>query len=167
MPIFHDPHEKSLGHPSSDLSPDVQREVEDPTSYLDLSLSDIIPSGDSLDHGIRAEMDHQSPGYEQSQSAFDRMELIERLKRTKSPLRHQRQDVSCDHVLAWIIVDLPHRYRMLIFASGQAQSRPKNQDPTNFARKSRRPIAAFYRAQALSHLHPRSAPRSRGGRLRN
>jgi hypothetical protein len=102
MPIFHDPHESSLGRPSSDRASHVQREADAPTSYLDLSLPGSISSGIGSKHGTRAEMDYESSGHEQKQSAFDRVELIERLKRTKSPLWRPRQDVSCSHV-QWLI----------------------------------------------------------------
>jgi hypothetical protein len=95
MPIFHDPHDSPPQRPSSrQTPPGGQQRAESPTSGSDTSLLDNVRSWDRTVRGAPLNMNHELCESGRKQANFDRMELIERLKRTKSPPWQQDQDVS-------------------------------------------------------------------------
>jgi hypothetical protein len=95
MPIFHDPHDSPPQGPSPrQTSHSAQREAESPNLAPDTSLLDGVRSWDSTGRGALLNMNSELCGSGQKQTNFDRMELIERLKRTKSPPWQQDEDVS-------------------------------------------------------------------------
>lgn len=88
MPIFHDPHESPLWRTASrQMSSDGEQrgEFEHDISPLGSLQLDNMP-------GTTARHEPVSPGL--GPPSHDRNELIERIKRVKSPLWQFRQDVS-------------------------------------------------------------------------
>jgi hypothetical protein len=71
-----------------------QRREGTSDSASDMSLLNALHFAESTDTEVRIDMDSEAPSTERKPSTFGRVELIERLKRTKSPLWSQRQDVS-------------------------------------------------------------------------
>jgi hypothetical protein len=95
MPIFHDPHDSPPRRPSScQTSSGGQRGAESPIPGSDASLLDNMRPWDSDGRGAAMNMNSDQRGSGRKQANFDRMELIERLKRTKSPPWQRHQDVS-------------------------------------------------------------------------
>jgi hypothetical protein len=95
MPIFHDPHDSPPRRPSSrQTSSGGQRGAESPIAGSDASLLDNMRPWDSDGRGAAMNMNSDQRGSGRKQASFDRMELIERLKRTKSPPWQRDQDVS-------------------------------------------------------------------------
>jgi hypothetical protein len=94
MPIFHDPHDSPPRRPSSHLTSGGQRRAGTLDTDFDISLLENFQSEDSTGYETQADMIQESSSHGQKQSPFDRVDLIERLKRTKSPLWQQRPNVS-------------------------------------------------------------------------
>jgi hypothetical protein len=95
MPIFHDPHDSPPQGPSPrQTSHGGQREEESPIPGPDTSLLDGVRSWDSTGCGVPLNLNSELYRSGRKQTIFDRMELIERLKRTKSPPWQQDEHVS-------------------------------------------------------------------------
>ncbi|KAF1850731.1 uncharacterized protein K460DRAFT_269650 [Cucurbitaria berberidis CBS 394.84] len=92
MPIFHDPHgsppRRSSSHQAS--SARLQRAGTSETNF-ERPLVDALQTGEVVGSNLSFEMNSESPSQGRKPSMFDRMELIERLKRSNSPLWQQRQ----------------------------------------------------------------------------
>lgn len=114
MPIFHDPHDSpprqasprltSFGGRRSEQSPETVPEV--PSFHGEYSW-------DSYDSQIRPSMESESRGSGPLQANLGRVELIERLKRTKSPSWQRSQDVSHETVAIANCATPRARVRML------------------------------------------------------
>ncbi|KAH7385559.1 hypothetical protein DE146DRAFT_621949 [Phaeosphaeria sp. MPI-PUGE-AT-0046c] len=95
MPIFHDPHDSPPRQTSPCLtSRGGQRRAEPPESVPDAPALHGIHLWDRYDSGARPKMESEPHGSEPFQSNLGRVELIERLKRAKSPQWQRIQDVS-------------------------------------------------------------------------
>jgi hypothetical protein len=95
MPIFHDPHDSPPQRPSSrQTPPGGQRRAESPAPGSDKSLLDNVRPWDRTARGAPLNLNSELRGSGRRQANFDRMELIERLKQTKSPPWQQNEDVS-------------------------------------------------------------------------
>ncbi|KAH7084198.1 hypothetical protein FB567DRAFT_561320 [Paraphoma chrysanthemicola] len=93
MPIFHDPHESPPRRPSPLQMPfGHQGRAGTSGSAFDMSMLDTLHSGDSTGPEVQTNMELELPCSGRKPSTCDRVELIERLKRTKSPVWSQRQD---------------------------------------------------------------------------
>lgn len=91
MPIFHDPHESPPWRTvSRRMSSDEARRGGE--LKLDRDVSPL--SGLHLDDATSSGMIHEPASHESRPTSQDRNQLIERIKRVKSPLWQLRQDVS-------------------------------------------------------------------------
>jgi hypothetical protein len=94
MPIFHDPQDSPPRHLSSrQASSAGKQRAGASTIGFDKPLSNITQSEDRTDCESQIDMQPPSPKEDRKPSRLDRIELIERLKRTQSP-SWQLQNVS-------------------------------------------------------------------------
>lgn len=99
MPIFHDPHESPPRRPSSrQVSSDAFQRDGTAGFGFDTRLTSGFHAGESVHSEMFPENDPESPYQARKPPMFDRMGLIERLKRSNSPSWPQRQGVSGCHV---------------------------------------------------------------------
>ena len=91
MPIFHDPHEsppwRAVSH---QMSSDEAKRGGELEFDRDVSPLGSLHLGDATSPG----MIHQPASHQSRPASQDRNQLIERIKRVKSPLWQLRQDVS-------------------------------------------------------------------------
>ncbi|KAF1913010.1 hypothetical protein BDU57DRAFT_581447 [Ampelomyces quisqualis] len=96
MPIFHDPHDSPPRRLSSrQMSPVGRRGAKAPDLSSPTSLLQGLQPWDDCFRGAQPMVDPELQGSGQMQHSFDRMDLIERLKRTKSPV--WPQDPNSEH----------------------------------------------------------------------
>lgn len=95
MPIFHDPHDSPPRRSSSrNMSPGGGRGATSPDLSSASSLLQGLQPRNGAFRGAQPVVNPELHGSGQMQHNFDRMDLIERLKRTKSPVWQQDQNVG-------------------------------------------------------------------------
>ncbi|CAO2653722.1 Nn.00g031330.m01.CDS01 [Neocucurbitaria sp. VM-36] len=95
MPIFHDLHESPPRRSSSRQASSAGLQRAGISGFgLERPLIDSFQIAEGTDPSLSFDMDPESPNQGRKPSMFDRIELIERLKRSNSPLWQQRQTNS-------------------------------------------------------------------------
>lgn len=94
MPIFHDPDDSPPRQPSSHQTSSSERQrAASPITEIHVSQLDDLNFWGSTGLGTQPNMNTALYGSGRKQQNVDRVELIERLKRTKSPVWQQSQEV--------------------------------------------------------------------------
>lgn len=98
MPIFHDPHDSPPRRSSSrQMFHSEERRIENPRTEYDVSILEPENSIGRIEqdmlHGVES-LESPYPG----RMSLNRVDLIERLKRTKSPVWQDHQNVSCAYL---------------------------------------------------------------------
>lgn len=134
MPIFHDPQEDPPRPPSlHQTSLTALPTIATPRQQLDTLLMDDLSRHRSTSTTMSPEYDHESPNQSRKPTIIDRVELIERLKRSNSPSWTQRQSSN-----DWQPSNLDHSriFSQDCQASSRQISQTGNHNESNTAARS-------------------------------